>query len=171
MLISHLVALIGTTPAGPLATYMIDDGEPDLMPLSLRWQDAGASILLPAVADERGDTSMVFRPWLAGDELIVDRFGIAAPVHRDAVEPEIVLVPLVAFDNSGNRLGRGAGFYDRYLAARSVRSVGVAFEGQRVDVLATQPHDQPLDAVVTELGVRWFGKPLRSEPIDTRTAG
>jgi 5-formyltetrahydrofolate cyclo-ligase len=68
--------------------------------------------------------------------------------------PDLLIVPLLAFDNDGYRLGYGAGYYDRYLsehrAKRTIRAIGIAYAGQHVDKLPHEPHDEPLDAVVTE---------------------
>ena len=82
-------------------------------------------------------------------------FGIPAPPPEAAeVVPEVLLVPLLAFDRAGHRVGWGAGFYDRTLetlrAARAIIAIGVAFAVQEVDFVPHGPHDQPLDWIVTE---------------------
>ena len=167
---SHILALVGPSPAGSIGTFVGDDGEPDLGALTDIWHAEGAAIALPSITAERVDRSMCFRPWLANDELGLDRFAIPTPVMRAPIDVEIVLVPLVAFDNTGNRLGRGAGFYDRFLDGRTVRTVGVAFELQRIDCVPVEAHDQPLDVIVTELGIRNCAARRRSV-IDTRSTG
>lgn len=104
---------------------------------------------------------MQFQPWHDDDALAPGRFDILCPPEREPIEPDVVMVPLVRFDPAGNRMGRGAGFYDRYLGTRdhlsagSVMTFGVAFEAQRADALPIQAHDVPLGAIVTELGIRW----------------
>jgi 5-formyltetrahydrofolate cyclo-ligase len=82
-------------------------------------------------------------------------------------EVDLVLVPLLAYDTTGNRLGSGKGFYDRFLAAHPKLGehaviMGVAYSAQCVDALPTEPHDHPLDALVTELGITTWRTPKRS---------
>ena len=87
--------------------------------------------------------------------------GIDAPVNAaETVQPDVVLVPLLGFDLSGMRLGRGGGYYDRTLAElrarRDILACGVAFHMQMVDKCPSAPHDQALDAVLTEDGLTRF---------------
>jgi 5-formyltetrahydrofolate cyclo-ligase len=94
-------------------------------------------------------------------------FGILEPRShqwRSAFAMDIVFMPLVGFDNSGNRIGMGRGFYDRHFEFRHRRQhwhrpllIGIAFEVQRIDALPVAAHDVPLDAVVTESTLQWFG--------------
>lgn len=101
-----------------------------------------------------------FREWSPGCELVEGAFGAFVPVEGAWVEPEIVIVPLVAFDARGYRLGYGGGFYDRTLEALRRRSaalaVGFAYSGQELPELPIESTDQPLDLIVTELGIRDF---------------
>jgi len=87
-------------------------------------------------------------------------FGAQVPVIEDYFEPEILIVPLVAFDRKGGRLGYGGGFYDRTLemlrAKRPTLAIGFAFAAQEAEVLPLEPTDQPLDMIVTEQGVISF---------------
>lgn len=107
---------------------------------------------------------MSFRLWRDGDDLVAGPLDIPVPPPGvgSVVVPDVLLVPLVAFDDRGNRLGRGAGFYDRYLATNRTSAgtrptaIGVAFEGQRLAAIPAEPYDQVLDLVVTELGIRWI---------------
>lgn len=98
---------------------------------------------------------LLFRRWAPGDPLLPGPWGIGLP-SRDApvVEPDVLFVPLAAFDRRGSRLGYGAGYYDATLAAlrhrKPVRAIGVAFACQEVLFLPREEHDQPLDLVVTE---------------------
>jgi 5-formyltetrahydrofolate cyclo-ligase len=79
--------------------------------------------------------------------------------QRDGAEVELAFVPLVAFDNDGNRIGHGAGYYDRFLSKNPhVYRLGLAFETQRVNSCHAQPWDVPLDALITEEGLRTFGR-------------
>ena len=116
----------------------------------------GAVLCLPAVIDR---TTIVFRRYAPGDPLTDGGFGTMAPAG-DAPEcdPHIMLVPLSAFDGRGNRIGYGAGHYDRAIARLTgsgmrPRLIGLGFECQRVDAVPAEPHDVPLDAMITETGL------------------
>lgn len=142
------------------AAYRPSEGEFDAMPLVRRLLAAGLSIALPFAVERR--SALTFRLWRPGDPLEADAFGIPSPSPlRGPASPDLVIVPVVAFDAAGNRLGQGAGCYDRTLAAlrakREVIAIGLAFAGQEVDRLEPEPHDQRLDAVLTEKGFRRFG--------------
>lgn len=133
--------------------------EIDPRPLMDRLRQAGAQLALPAVIDR--DT-IVFRRYAEGEALVPSGFGtMAPPKDAETVAPDILLVPLAAFDDFGNRLGYGAGHYDRAIAAlreagHSPRLVGLAFAAQCVPAIPTERHDVALDAVLTENGLRRF---------------
>lgn len=96
-----------------------------------------------------------FHVWQSGCEMVEGPFGAAVPRSAVAVTPDIVIVPLVAFDTDLNRLGYGGGFYDRTLellrAKRPhLRAVGFAYDAQQMSNIPLEPTDQPLDAIVTE---------------------
>ncbi len=97
---------------------------------------------------------LIFRRWLPGTTLVPGAFGAMVPEKTGEVVPEVVIVPLVAFDRAGGRLGYGGGFYDRTLerlrAQRPTLAVGFAYAAQEAETLPQDPTDQPLDAVVTE---------------------
>jgi 5-formyltetrahydrofolate cyclo-ligase len=98
-----------------------------------------------------------FRQWTSDSTMITGEFGARIPEDGDWMTPEIVIVPLVAFDRSGGRLGYGGGFYDRTLeqlrAKRSTLAIGFAYADQEADGLPLEPTDQPLDLIVTEHGI------------------
>jgi 5-formyltetrahydrofolate cyclo-ligase len=116
-------------------------------------------IAFPRVAAK--DEPLVFHRWKPGDVMQPGAYGIPEP-SKDwpLAYPQILLVPLLAFDARGHRLGYGGGYYDRTLdflrANSTVRAIGVAYAGQEVDELPREAHDHPLDAVLTEQGVRTF---------------
>lgn len=97
---------------------------------------------------------LAFRLWRPGDPLEPGGFGTSVPVSGDSMVPEVLIVPLLAFDGRGHRLGYGGGFYDRTLAALRARgpvlAAGFAFAVQRVEALPAEPTDEPLDLIVTE---------------------
>ena len=101
-----------------------------------------------------------FAEWGAGVAMVAGEFGALVPADLSWVVPEVVIVPLLAFDARGYRLGYGGGFYDRTLeglrAKRATFAVGFAFGAQEVAEVPIEPTDQRLDAVVTEAGLREF---------------
>ena len=130
--------------------------EADPRALAARLAARGHTLALPVVAKKR--SPLAFRRWREGDALVVHTYGMHEPAEdAPVVAPDVVLVPLLAFDARGHRLGYGGGFYDRTLASLKTKlAIGVAYAGQEVDALPAMPHDHPLDMVVTELGVRKF---------------
>ncbi len=144
-----------------LACYLANDGEMDLLPFVRRAWSHGRRIYLPLIDVPRRD-HLGFAEFHAHSRFKANRFGIDEPVgRRRAVRRlDAVLMPLVAFDACGNRLGMGGGFYDRtfaYLSRqrhwRRPRLIGIAYGFQQVDALEHRPWDVPLDAVVTDKGV------------------
>jgi 5-formyltetrahydrofolate cyclo-ligase len=125
---------------------------------------------LPAMAAHQGPVgvpviigpgqALRFREWSPGCALVEGAFRAMIPAEGAWIEPEILIVPLVAFDARGYRLGYGGGFYDRTLeglrARHPVLAVGFAFAAQEMDTLPLEPTDQRLDAIVTENGVLTF---------------
>lgn len=88
-------------------------------------------------------------------------FGVLEPLSEHIVQPndfDVIIVPLVAFDVKGNRLGYGKGYYDRYLKHTHALRIGVGYEFQKVDTLITESHDFPLDMVVSEQSIYDFRK-------------
>jgi 5-formyltetrahydrofolate cyclo-ligase len=120
-----------------------------------------AQAALP-VATEK-DAPLVFRLWRPKDSLKPDAYGIPSPLpSAQLVLPNLMLTPVLAFDRRGGRLGQGGGHYDRTLAnlrrQRPVFVLGVAFAGQEIDAVPMGPHDQRLDAIVTETAYLEVGK-------------
>ena len=125
---------------------------------------------LPAMAAHQGPvgvpvimapaTPLRFREWGPGLAMLAGEFGARIPADGAWIEPQVVIVPLLAFDARGYRLGYGGGFYDRTLAGLRARgkvlAIGFAFAAQEVDAVPIDGFDQRLDGLVTEAGVRWF---------------
>ena len=116
----------------------------------------GARLALPAIT-ARGQ-SLAFRAWYAGDRLVPGPLGILEPSPAAAeIVPDIVLVPLAAFDRAGHRIGYGAGHYDHTLAhlrkSKAVTAIGLAFAAQEIEAVPALPHDVALDYVLTETQV------------------
>ncbi|HEX2759812.1 MAG TPA: 5-formyltetrahydrofolate cyclo-ligase [Rhizomicrobium sp.] len=92
-----------------------------------------------------------------GEMMSPGAFGIHEPLdHWPRVRPDLLLVPLLAFDGRGHRLGYGGGFYDRTLALLNIPAIGIAYAGQEVASLPDEPHDRTLDMILTEQGIRKF---------------
>lgn len=110
---------------------------------------------------ERSRREMTFAKWDGSGNLIKGNFGIFVPPQTQLVEPDVIVVPMLAFDRKGSRLGRGGGHYDTTLAAlrqkRDILAVGVAYASQVVLFpLPVEPHDQKLDLIITPAGVHDF---------------
>lgn len=118
--------------------------------------DADLRACLPVVSAP--SRPMFFRAWQPDSAMEVDRYGIHFPTHGDDLTPDVLLMPVNAFDALGYRLGYGAGYFDRTLAALvpPPLAIGIGFELARVASIAPECHDVPLDAVVTEAGVSIF---------------
>ena len=144
-----------------VAVYLASGSELDTTPLIRALHRAHKRVLVPSVDPHRAGT-MHFVPLARGDVLRRRRFGIGEPVERrriGRVRVDLMVLPLRAFDGQGNRLGSGAGYYDRWLVRAPVRPwcVGYAYAIQEVPRLPREAHDQLLDAICTERGMRRFG--------------
>lgn len=136
-----------------VAGYVPQDHEIEPGGLMHLFRQQGARLCLPMIAVKEAPLS--FRAWDFGQKLEEGIFGTRQPVATQmSVTPDILLVPLLGFDRFGHRIGYGGGYYDRTLAdlraVHDVLAIGLAFEGQRVDALPREPHDEPLDWIVTE---------------------
>ena len=126
------------------------------LPLMRKLEAAGAQLALPAI-DGRGKP-LVMRAFAFGDELASGQWGIREPkADAPEVAPDILLVPLLAFDRSGHRIGYGAGYYDmtiaKFRSMKPVIAVGIAFAAQEIDQVPVTARDARLDLVLTERDV------------------
>jgi len=153
-----LVELVEASGCASLSAFLPFDGEPDLRPALQALHQRGLRIALPAIVKTPA-AELQFRTWQP--ELLLEKnvFGIHEPAESPVVpvqDLDMVLLPLVAWDENGRRLGMGAGYYDRALAdvARSGRPlrVGVAYHTQKVARVPTDAWDVGLHRVITEKG-------------------
>lgn len=143
-----------TRPPGVLAFCWPIRAEVDCRPLAQRLLAAGWQAVMPTVVET--DAPMVFRHWEPGCAMSTDPYGIPVPAGTATRSPDVVLLPLVAFDTDGYRLGYGGGYFDRTLAVSTPRplAIGVGYELAAVPTIHPEPHDIPLDWIATEAGLR-----------------
>lgn len=141
-----------------VALTMAHKDELDPMPLALALLAKGHPLCLPAVTGK--NQSLVFRIWKPGDPLVAGSMGIPQPPESaPPAKPAVLLVPLLAFDRRGFRLGQGGGYYDRTLAQLRknprLLAVGLGYAAQEAVAVPAAAHDMRLDIIVTEREVIW----------------
>lgn len=138
-----------------VAGYWPIRDEADVRPLLAALAARGYDLALPRIEGRE----LSFHAWKEGAAVELNSYGIAEPgPSGKPLKPDLILVPLLAFDAGGHRLGYGGGFYDRTLSRHIAIAVGIAYAGQEVQELYREPHDRALDMVLTENGLRTFGK-------------
>jgi 5-formyltetrahydrofolate cyclo-ligase len=141
-----------------IAGYWPIQSEINPFPLLQIFEARGYALALPCLVAEGEGFRMIFRRFSLGDDLVSGPFDIHQPADdADEIAPDVVLLPLLAFDEQGGRLGYGGGYYDRVLARlrgqKDVKGYGVAFSGQQLAEIPFEVHDQPLDGIFTDQGV------------------
>ncbi len=148
-----LEARIGGARGGVVSVYWPIKSEPDLRPLMTSIVGLGLRVVLPLV--ETKQAPLTFREWTPATRMARGDWNIPVPPPDAPIcTPDLSLVPLVGWDGVGYRLGYGGGYFDRTLAALTPRpfTIGVGFQAARLDTIFPQPHDIPMDAIVTEAG-------------------
>ena len=159
-LATHADAL-GAEPGRTVAAYWPIRSEIDPRPLLFALHERGHRMALPVVTDD----GMIFRELTRTSHLVPSGFGTHAPAEGAAeLVPDLILLPLAAFDASGSRIGYGRGHYDRAIAGlraagHAPRLVGLALDVQQVEAVPAEPHDVRLDGVLLPGGLRATGKP------------
>jgi 5-formyltetrahydrofolate cyclo-ligase len=155
----HAGEAVAFDPGTIISGFLPIRSEADTRPLMARFQARGARLCVPAILDRQ---VIVFRELVRDAPLVSTGFGTAGPGENAAVlDPEIMLVPLSAFDVRGHRIGYGAGHYDRAIdrlrqKGLAPKLIGIAFDCQEVAHVPAEPHDISLDAILTESGLRFF---------------
>ena len=144
---------VEVTPGTIISGFMAMRSEINPLPLMRKLAEAGAQLALPAIA--RRGKPLIMRAYTFGDELARGQWGIREPKPEAAeVAPDVLLVPLAAFDRAGHRIGYGAGYYDMTIRAlraqKPVTAVGLAFAAQEISQVPATPRDERLDFVLTE---------------------
>ncbi len=158
-LADHGLSALELPPGIVVSGFLPIRSEVDVRPLMAGLRARGARICVPVILDKE---TIAFRELLPDTPLVDCGFGTSAPGPEAAVlEPDVMLVPLAAFDTTGHRIGYGGGYYDRAIArlqgnGRALQLIGVAFDCQEVASVPAESHDVPLQAVLTESGLRTF---------------
>ena len=152
-LAAHVLAECAPPPGAIVAGFWPMGAEIDIRPLLLALQGRGHRLALP-VTPRRGNP-LSFRAWHFGMPLVAGPFGTRQPPPESPqVTPDFLLVPLLAFDARGHRLGYGGGYYDRTLADLPfAAALGVGFASQRLPLVPSGPTDIPLPRIATEAGI------------------
>ena len=128
--------------------YYPYNNEVDVLEILKKFEKKKYLISLPKIKD---NFQMDFFKWSFNDPLMINKYGIPEPVSNKKIYPDILLVPLVAFDNGLNRIGYGGGFYDRYIKkTKKIITIGLAFSFQKVKKIQTNKFDIKLDFIITE---------------------
>ena len=154
-LVLHGLEFLALEPAAIVSGFSAIRDEIDPEPLLARLAARGHRLCLPVMQGK--GLPLIFRAWEPGDEMASATWGIAEPLPSQPLyEPDVVLVPLLAFDAQGYRLGYGGGFYDRSLQRlrklNPIVAVGIAYDEQKIDAVPHLDYDQPLDWVLTPSG-------------------
>lgn len=164
--VAHLLEAVLPHKGRAMAGYMPIRTEIDPLPVMAAMAAFGP-VCVPVI--EASGLPLQFHRWEPGCEMVEGTFGAFVPTEPELVVPEVVIVPLLAFNRQGGRLGYGGGFYDRTLEGLRARGVvvaiGYAFAAQETSNLPLEATDQPLDMIVTEVGLlRMGGNRPRSRP-------
>ena len=153
----QLLALLD--PAEPVMVYAAKPPEADTRDLIVSLLEHGTPVIVPIIEPETGTLRLSYIKSV--DVLIESTFRVPEPIGNEIpanpAAVRTVIIPMIAFDRRGNRLGYGAGYYDRFLAANPhVRKIGIAFSCQEAEGIPEDSFDIRMDCVVTEKGIIWF---------------
>jgi 5-formyltetrahydrofolate cyclo-ligase len=144
----RVLAIPSLSGEGPVSAYWPMRSEADPRPILEALAERGMALCLPAIVEKR----MIFRRWAPYEPIVPGGFGTLVPdPAQPQVLPNILIVPLAAFDRRGYRIGYGKGYYDRALSELGpTLAIGVGYAAQEIEAVPDEPHDQRLDWIVTE---------------------
>lgn len=145
-----LLQALLSCPGTLIGFYWPFNGEYDPRPLARFLHGERMRLALPVVVEKA--KPLIFREWRPGIPMTYGVWNILVPAEGEPISPDVLLAPVVGFDGQGYRLGYGGGCYDRTLASRPAkpRVIGIGFELSRIVTIHPQPHDIPMDLIVTE---------------------
>ena len=155
----YLAGFIAQHDFSTIAAFWPFDGEPNLLPVLEAEDQKKIQFVLPVISQSPSGPSLIFRPWSPGTEMEKNRYGIPEPVGSAEIllsDIDLLLMPLVGWNESGSRLGMGAGYYDRALqpfskSQKPIR-VGVAYQLQKAQGIPIEPWDINLHMLLSETG-------------------
>jgi len=150
---AQIIAMPAYAAAQAIHCYLAMRSEVDTRPLIDDALARGKRVVVPVVVPKAADLSHAWLASLDTGDLVAGHFGTFNPREMRPALPgdwDLTIVPMLAFDRRGYRLGYGKGYYDRLLGATPMPTIGVAFAAQEVDALPVEPYDAPLDCIVTE---------------------
>jgi len=147
---ARLDALVNPVDGLAVSIYWPLRGEPDLRPWMTRVMARGGICAFPVVVEK--NKPLIFRAWVPPTPMVKGFWGIPVPADGAEIVPDIIIAPVVGFDLQCYRLGYGGGYFDRTLAALRTlyRAIGVGYASAQIATIHPQPHDIPLDAIVTD---------------------
>ncbi|MFS8044485.1 5-formyltetrahydrofolate cyclo-ligase [Rhizobium sp. BR 314] len=160
---THAGDAIDIEPGMVVSGFLPIRSEVDVRPLMAHFRARGARLCVPIILDK---STIVFRELVPGAPLVPCGFGTFGPGPDAAVlDPNVMLIPLSAFDKTGHRIGYGAGYYDRAITrlhekGLNPRLIGIAFDCQEVPSVPAEPHDVRLDAILTESGLNFVSEAI-----------
>ncbi len=158
-MVRHAADAVRLQPGEIVSGFLPIRSEADIRPLMTRLGERGARLCVPVILDKQ---TIVFRELVDGAQLVASGFGTIGPgPDAPELDPDLMLVPLSAFDRTGHRIGYGAGYYDRAIdrlwqKGLDPQLIGIAFDCQEVPSVPAEPHDVRLDAILTESGLQIF---------------
>jgi len=163
-LTAHLLTAVDLNAYAVLAFYWPIRGELDLRSIAQRHVEAGCSVALPVVVAK--NSPVEFWQWELTSAMQRGLWNIPVPAERRVVVPDALLIPLLGYDAAGYRLGYGGGYYDRTLAALKPKPlcIGVGYDESSLETIHPQPHDIPMDLIVTERRVLRVGRSADASP-------
>ncbi len=149
----HVLAWLETQPKlHTISGYMPIHSELDILPAMQALHEKGYALCVPVIIGKA--MPLKFSAWTPNTKMVKGAFGAMMPENNQWLRPELLLCPMLAFDDTCHRMGYGGGFYDRTIAAlMPVRTLGFAYAAQHVGTLPTEPTDMPLEGVITENGL------------------